>query len=71
MHTLMSLVSAGVGIAIAPASVGRYGLPHVVARDLRDMPPSTVVMAFREDEAAPAARAFIDLTLIARAIDGV
>ena len=37
MYTLVSLVSAGVGLAIAPASVEHYGFRDVAVRDVRDM----------------------------------
>jgi len=63
MNTLMSLVSAGVGVAVAPASVGRPDLPNLVSRDLRGMPLSEVVMAYRAEETRPAPRAFVDLAL--------
>ncbi len=61
MSTLMSLVSAGVGAAVAPASVGLFGPPGVAARDLGGVPSSVVVMAFRTDDRRPAVRAFVDL----------
>lgn len=61
MSTLMSLVSAGVGAAVAPASVGLFGPPGVAARDLAGVPSSVVVMAFRDDDRRPAVRAFVDL----------
>ena len=61
MSTLMSLVSAGVGAAVAPASVGLFGPPGVAARDLAGVPSSVVVMAFRADDRRPAVRAFVEL----------
>lgn len=63
MSTLMSLVSAGVGAAVAPASVGLFAPPGVAVRDLAGVPPSVVVMAFRDDDRRPAVRAFVDLVL--------
>jgi DNA-binding transcriptional LysR family regulator len=63
MYTLVSLVSAGVGLAIAPASVAHYGMPNVVVRDLDGMPSSKIALAFRASLSHPAAQAFIDLTL--------
>lgn len=63
MSTLMSLVSAGVGAAVAPASVGLFGPPGVAARDLPGAAPSVVVMAFRDDDRRPAVRAFVDLVI--------
>ncbi|WP_337997284.1 LysR family transcriptional regulator [Oleispirillum naphthae] len=70
MNTLMSLVSAGVGIAVAPASVGRPDLPNLVSCALRGMPLSEVVMAYRAEEANPAVRAFVELALAQRADAG-
>lgn len=67
MSSLMSLVAAGVGAAIAPASVGQFGPPGVVGRDLDGLPPSVVVMAHRADERRPAVRAFVDLVAAASA----
>lgn len=64
MYTLVSLVSAGVGLAVAPASVAHYGMPNVVARDLDGLPSSKIALAFRANLSHPAAaQAFIDLTL--------
>lgn len=61
MSSLMSLVAAGVGAAVAPASVGQFGPPGVVGRDLDGLPPSVVVMAHRADERRPAVCAFVEL----------
>lgn len=66
MSSLMSLVAAGVGAAVAPASVGQFGPPGVIGRDLDGLPPSVVVMAYRADERHPAVRAFVDLVASAR-----
>ncbi|TXJ16514.1 MAG: LysR family transcriptional regulator [Afipia sp.] len=66
MSSLMSLGAAGVGAVIAPASVGQFGPPGVVRRDLDGLPPSVVVMAHRADERHPAVRAFVDLVASAR-----
>jgi DNA-binding transcriptional LysR family regulator len=65
MYTLVSLVSAGVGIAIAPASVVNYRLPGVVVRDAGRLPMSEVALGYRKGLKHPAAQAFIDLTLAA------
>ncbi len=70
MSSLMSLVAAGVGAAVAPASVGQYGPPGVVGRDLDGLPPSVVVMAHRADERRPAVRAFVDLVASASGAGG-
>ncbi|HEY0328449.1 MAG TPA: LysR family transcriptional regulator [Rhodopseudomonas sp.] len=59
MYSLISLVSAGVGIAIAPASLQHYRLPNVVIRDLQGIRPSEVALAHRDGIDHPAALAFI------------
>lgn len=63
MYTLVSLVSAGVGLAIAPASVEHYGFQDVAVRNLVDMPPSQIALAYHGNLHHPAAEAFIALTL--------
>ncbi len=59
MYTLISLVSAGVGVAIAPASLENYRLPDVVIRDLPEARPSEIGLAHRSDLAHPAALEFV------------
>ena len=63
MRTLVSLVSAGLGVSIAPASVQNYRIPGVVVRKIPRMPPSEIAMAFRKDNRHPAAKAFIELAV--------
>jgi DNA-binding transcriptional LysR family regulator len=63
MRTLVSLVSAGLGVSIAPASVQNYRIPGVVIRKIPQMPPSEIAMAFRKDNRHPAAKAFIELAV--------
>lgn len=63
MNTLTSLIAAGVGVAIAPASIGANAPANVVIRDLPEAPPSEIAMAYRADESSAAARAFIDLAI--------
>ena len=64
MYTLISMVSAGVGVAIAPASLERYGLPDVQVRPISDdLAPSQIAIAFHTMLTHPAAKAFIDLAL--------
>ncbi len=59
MYTLSLLVAAGVGIAIAPASLQNYRLPGVTIRDLPGLQPSEVAIVHREGIDHPAALAFI------------
>ncbi len=69
MSTLMAMVAAGVGAAVAPASVEQMAPLGAVPRDLDGLPSSVVVMAYREDETNPAVRAFVDLVIAAAAFD--
>lgn len=59
MYTLISLVSAGVGVAIAPASLENYRLPDVVIRNLEGVRPSEIGMLYRDDLDHPTALAFM------------
>lgn len=63
MYSLISMVSAGLGIAIAPASLQHYQLPNVVIRDLAGIGPSEIALAHREGIDHPAALAFIRLAI--------
>jgi DNA-binding transcriptional LysR family regulator len=59
--TAASLVAAGVGVAVVPASLRCLQLPGVVYRPLADAAVSAdLAAAFRRDERAKAARAFIE-----------
>jgi DNA-binding transcriptional LysR family regulator len=69
MYTLVSMVSAGVGIAIAPASVANYRVPGVVVRAVAGLPLSEVALGFREGLEHPAAQSFINLTLATHKLD--
>ena len=56
-----SLVAAGVGVAVVPASLRCLQLPGVVYRPLADAAVSAdLAAAFGRDERAKAARAFIE-----------
>lgn len=60
--TLASLVAAGRGIALVPASVARVRLPGVVYRPLQPpTPTSEVALACREDSSSPALQGFLAL----------
>lgn len=61
MYTLVSLVSAGIGAAIAPISTLNYKMPGVFPHKAGWLPAAEVAMAFRADNADPATRLFIDL----------
>lgn len=61
MYTLISLVSAGVGIAIAPASLMNYRLPNIAVRDMGNVYKSEIGLVHRHDLEHPAAMAFVRL----------
>jgi DNA-binding transcriptional LysR family regulator len=60
-HTLLSLVGAGVGIGFVPSAADHIKLPGVVLVPVPDIPPVTLVLAWREADANPALRALIAL----------
>lgn len=62
MQTIVSLVSAGMGIALVPHSVGNLMRTGVEYRALRDQTPVVQTgVAWRRDNASPVLRGFIDL----------
>jgi DNA-binding transcriptional LysR family regulator len=63
MYTLISLVSAGVGVAIAPASLVNYRLPDVVVRDIQGVRPSEIALAYRAGIEHPVALAFMRMAV--------
>ena len=61
-HTVVGLVSAGIGIALVPASTQKIGLAGVVYRPLREATPqSRTAVAWRRADASPAVAAFLDV----------
>lgn len=63
MYTLISLVSAGVGVAVAPASLANYRLPNVVVREIEGIQPSEIGLAHRDGIEHPVALAFKRMAL--------
>jgi DNA-binding transcriptional LysR family regulator len=63
MPTLISLVAAGLGVAIAPSSVQLFHQhPGVVVRKLpKGLPHSEIALALRKDDPSPTAKLFVDL----------
>jgi DNA-binding transcriptional LysR family regulator len=62
MQTIVSLVSAGMGIALVPQSVSNLMRPGVDYRPLADPTPLVETgLAWRRDNASPVLRGFIDL----------
>lgn len=70
MHTLVSLVAAGLGIAIAPSSIQLlHHVPGVVVRKLsRKLPLSEIALAVRKHDPSPAIRLFVELALAAHIV---
>jgi DNA-binding transcriptional LysR family regulator len=68
LHTMVSLVSAGLGVSIVAASVSRFQPPNVVFRSLDD--PELYIefgLAWRKEDLSPAVTAFCDT---ARSVSG-
>lgn len=62
MQTIVSLVSAGMGMALVPQSVCNLMRPGVTYRALRDATPQVETgVAWRRDNSAPVLRGFLDL----------
>jgi len=62
MYTLVSLVAAGLGVAVLPKSVERYRIPGVVFHALPNrMPQSEIAIAIHHETPLPLAREFFDL----------
>ncbi len=61
MQTIVSLVSAGMGIALVPQSVSNLKRPGVEYRELQDPSPTVEVgLAWRRDNASPVLAAFLE-----------
>jgi DNA-binding transcriptional LysR family regulator len=61
MQTIVSLVSAGLGVALIPASMRNLGRTGVVYRSLRETSPQTEILAaWRRGETAPALVRFLE-----------
>ncbi len=64
MYTLVSLVSAGIGVAIAPESIEHYCIPGVVIRRLPKLKMhSDIALALLKENDHPAVRAFVHLAI--------
>jgi DNA-binding transcriptional LysR family regulator len=62
MQTIVSLVSAGMGLALVPQSVSNLMRPGVEYRALADpTPPVETGIAWRRDNGSPVLRRFLDL----------
>lgn len=60
-HAVIGLVSAGIGVALVPASAQEIRLRGVVFRPLAERsPPVGTALAWRRDDASPVRTAFVD-----------
>jgi DNA-binding transcriptional LysR family regulator len=62
-HTVVGLVSAGIGVALVPASTRKLGVAGVTYRPLREATPqSRTALAWRRADTSPAVAAFVEVT---------
>jgi DNA-binding transcriptional LysR family regulator len=62
LHVVASLVSAGIGIAVVPASTQSLRVPNVVFRPLAERDGQVqIAVAFRDGDASPVVRGFVEL----------
>lgn len=60
MQTAVSLIAAGLGVSLVPASVQNLRRLGVVYRPLRDpTPPTELVLAYRRDDSSPVLQGFL------------
>lgn len=70
VQTVLSLVETGLGVALVPAVMQRYGRDHIVYRRLQDPPPAaktSLALAWHVSSDCQAAHRFRDLALGASA----
>jgi DNA-binding transcriptional LysR family regulator len=61
-HTVVGLVSAGIGVALVPASTQKIALAGVAYRPLREATPyAKTAVAWRRADASPVVAAFLDV----------
>lgn len=61
-HTVVGLVSAGIGVALVPASTQKIGLVGVAYRPLREATPyAKTAVAWRREDSSPVIKAFLDV----------
>jgi DNA-binding transcriptional LysR family regulator len=58
--TIVTLVSAGVGLAAVPASFMRIQIPGVRYRDVNLQKEARIALSFRRDERSPAIKSFLN-----------
>lgn len=60
-HTILSLVGAGSGVGLVPASAGHLELPGVALVPLSDAPIIPLALAWRTEDTNPALHALVEL----------
>lgn len=61
-HTVVGLVSAGIGVALVPASAQKIGLAGVAYRPLREATPAArTAVAWRRLDSSPVVKAFLEV----------
>ena len=63
MYTLSSLVSSGMGVALAPASVRSYKFDNIVIKDMPQLPGVGCAVVMRRDEEREYVRAFFAMAM--------
>jgi len=58
IHTVIGIVSAGIGIALVPSSSQKMQIENVVYRDIIGAPYTEMLLAQRKDDASPIVSAF-------------
>ena len=68
IHTVIGLVSAGIGVALVPASAATMGMAGVIYRRLREATPvARTAVAWRLGDPSPRVAAFVEVSrLVAR-----
>lgn len=62
LHTVISLVSSGMGVALVPASFKQLFKKNVTYREIRNNPlTTTTFLAWKSDNRSPIVRAFLEL----------
>lgn len=62
VHTVLSVVNAGLGVALVPSSASAFNLSNLVFLEIADLPPDTVELhgVWRRDHRNPALEALLD-----------
>jgi len=68
---VLGLVSAGIGVALVPASSQKIGLAGVIYRPLHEATPlASIAIARRQSDASPVVAAFLEVAhRVARQVD--